>query len=173
MRYAQGRRTRADEADAWLARLLGEADGAALVAVGGYGRRQLSPGSDLDVVLLHDGRRDPVELAGLADSIWYPIWDAKVKLDHSVRTVAEARAVAAEDLAAALGLLTARHVAGEAALTEALRSAVLGDWRKHAPRRLPELRAAREERRARHGELAYRLEGDLKECAEGCATPTA
>ena len=168
MRYAQGRRTRADEADAWLARLLGdEAVGAALVAVGGYGRRQLSPGSDLDVVLLHDGRRDPEALAALADSIWYPIWDAKVKLDHSVRTVAEARAVAGEDLAVALGLLTARHVAGEPELTEALRSAVLGDWRKQAPHRLPELRAAREERRVRHGELAYRLEGDLKECAGG------
>jgi [protein-PII] uridylyltransferase len=167
MRYAQGRATRSDEADAWLARLLGEAEGAALVAVGGYGRRQLSPGSDLDVVLLHDGRRDPGQLADLADSIWYPIWDAKVKLDHSVRTVAEARSVAGEDLAVALGLLTARHVAGDAELTQALRAAVLGDWRKHAPRRLPELRAAREERRARHGELAYRLEGDLKECAGG------
>lgn len=167
MRYAQGRRTRSDEADAWLARLLGEAEGAALVAVGGYGRRQLSPGSDLDVVLLHDGGRDAGALAELADSLWYPIWDAKVALDHSVRTVGEARAVAREDLAVVLGLLTARHVAGDAALTEQLRSAVLSDWRKHAPRRLPELRVAREERRVRHGELAYRLEGDLKECAGG------
>jgi [protein-PII] uridylyltransferase len=75
--------------------------------------------------------------------------------------------VAADDLAVVLGMLTARHVAGEAALTEALRAAVLAEWRKQAPRRLPELRALREERRARHGELAYRLEGDLKECAGG------
>jgi [protein-PII] uridylyltransferase len=167
MRYAQGRRTRSDEADEWLARLLGDAGGAALVAVGGYGRQQLSPGSDLDVVLLHDGSRDAKAVAALADSIWYPIWDAKVKLDHSVRTLGEARAVAADDLAVVLGMLTARHVAGEATLTQALRAAVLAEWRKQAPRRLPELRALREERRARHGELAYRLEGDLKECAGG------
>jgi len=167
MRYARGRRTRSDEADAWLARLLGDAPGAALVAVGGYGRRQLSPGSDLDVVLLHDGTRQAAAVGELADSIWYPIWDAKVKLDHSVRTLSEARAMAEEDLAVALGMLTARHVAGDAALTEALRAAVLGDWRKQAPRRLPELRVLREQRRERHGELAYRLEGDLKECAGG------
>ena len=167
MRFAQGRRTRSDEADAWLARLLGAAPGAALVAVGGYGRQQLSPGSDLDVVLLHDGSRDAASVAALADSIWYPIWDAKVKLDHSVRTLAEARTVAHDDLAVVLGMLTARHVAGDPALTQALRSAVLADWRKQAARRLPELRALREERRERHGELAYRLEGDLKECAGG------
>lgn len=167
MRFAQGRRSRSDEADAWLVRLLGDAPGAALVAVGGYGRRQLSPGSDLDVVLLHDGSRDAAAVGELADSVWYPIWDAKVKLDHSVRTLAEARAVARDDLAVVLGMLTARHVAGDASLTEALRAEVLAEWRRQAPRRLPELRALREERRERHGELAYRLEGDLKECAGG------
>ena len=167
MSYAQGREARSDEMDAWLAGLLGDVGGAALVAVGGYGRRQLSPGSDLDVVLLHDGSRDAAAVSALADSIWYPIWDAKVKLDHSVRTLAQARSVAQEDLAVVLGMLTARHVAGDPALTEALRSQVLADWRKQAPRRLPELRAVREERRERHGELAYRLEGDLKECAGG------
>ena len=167
MSYAQQREARSDEMDAWLAGLLGDVEGAALVAVGGYGRRQLSPGSDLDVVLLHDGSRDAAAVSELADSVWYPIWDAKVKLDHSVRTLAQARSVAQEDLAVVLGLLTARHVAGDPALTEALRSQVLADWRKQAPRRLPELRALREERRERHGELAYRLEGDLKECAGG------
>ena len=167
MRFAQGREARSDEMDTWLAGLLGDVEGAALVAVGGYGRRQLSPGSDLDVVLLHDGTRDAAAIAELADSVWYPIWDAKVKLDHSVRTVAEARSVAQEDLAVVLGMLTARHVAGDPALTETLRSVVLADWRKQAPRRLPELKALREERRERHGELAYRLEGDLKECTGG------
>lgn len=167
MRYAQQRRERADAADEWLTRLLGDVEGAALVAVGGYGRRQLCPGSDLDVVLLHDGSRDQAEIARLADSIWYPIWDAKTMLDHSVRTIAEARAVAQQDLPVALGMLTARHVAGDPALTEALRATLLADWRKHAIKRLPELRRLRDERRERHGELAYRLEGDLKECAGG------
>jgi [protein-PII] uridylyltransferase len=165
--YAREREARSDEMDAWLAGLLGDVEGAALVAVGGYGRRQLSPGSDLDVVLLHDGSRDAAAVSELADAIWYPIWDAKVKLDHSVRTIAQARSVAQEDLAVVLGLLTARHVAGDPTLTEQLRSQVFADWRKQAARRLPELRALREQRRERHGELAYRLEGDLKECAGG------
>jgi [protein-PII] uridylyltransferase len=167
MSYAQQREARSDEMDAWLAGLLGDVEGAALVAVGGYGLRRLSPGSDLDVVLLYDGSRDAPAVAALADSVWYPIWDTKVKLDHSVRTLAQARSVAQEDLAVVLGMLTARHVAGDPALTEALRSQVLADWRKQAPRRLPELRAQREERRERQGELAYRLEGDLKECTGG------
>ena len=124
----------AEAADSWLAELFGSAtgqragdvSGIALVAVGGYGRAELSPGSDLDVVLLHDGSRKPARIAELADAIWYPVWDAKVKLDHSVRTVAEARSVARDDLAVALGLLTARHVVGDPSLTAALRTAALG-----------------------------------------------
>jgi hypothetical protein len=89
-------------ADRWLTGLLGAESGVALVAVGGYGRRELCPGSDLDVLLLHGGRRD---VAAVADRIWYPVWDAGVPLDHSVRTVKEAMAAADRDLKVALGLL--------------------------------------------------------------------
>ena len=86
----------------------------ALVAVGSLGRRELPPHGDLDLVLVHDGRPD---VAALADELWYPVWDTGLRLDHSVRTVDEAVAVASEDLKAALGLLDARHVAGDAELT--------------------------------------------------------
>ena len=73
--------------------------GAALVAVGGYGRRELSPGSDLDVLLLRPaGTCVTRDAAELADRIWYPVWDSGVRLDHSVRTPAEARRLAADDL---------------------------------------------------------------------------
>jgi [protein-PII] uridylyltransferase len=143
------------------------AHGVALVAVGGYGRSELSPGSDLDVLLLHDGGKKGRRLAELADAIWYPVWDAKVKLDHSVRSVAEARALAREDLPVALGLLTARHIVGDRALTDELRAAALADWRARAQKRLPEVQATRAERLDLHGELAYRLEGDLKEAIGG------
>ncbi|MFD8704303.1 [protein-PII] uridylyltransferase [Kitasatospora sp. NPDC059648] len=153
--------------DDWLAGLLAEAgapsSGVALVAVGGYGRGELSPRSDLDVLLLHDG---PVA-AELPERIWYPVWDTGAKLDHSVRTPAEARAVAAADLKAQLGLLDARHLAGDEALTAALRSAVLTDWRASAPARLPELRELVRERAERHGELSFLLEPDLKEARGG------
>ncbi|MFD9688146.1 [protein-PII] uridylyltransferase [Kitasatospora sp. NPDC059088] len=153
--------------DDWLAALLADAgapaSGVALVAVGGYGRGELSPRSDLDVLLLHSG---PVPRE-LPERIWYPVWDTGAKLDHSVRTVAEARAVAAADLKAQLGLLDARHLAGDRDLTAALRSAVFTDWRASAPVRLPELRELGRERAERHGELSFLLEPDLKEARGG------
>ncbi|MEU1507248.1 [protein-PII] uridylyltransferase [Kitasatospora sp. NPDC005748] len=152
--------------DEWLAGLLAAAGapaGVALVAVGGYGRGELSPRSDLDVLLLHDGPLDPE----LPERIWYPVWDAGASLDHSVRTLAEARNVAADDLKAQLGLLDARHIAGDRELTAGLRSAVLADWRAGAPNRLPELRELGRERAERHGELSFLLEPDLKEARGG------
>jgi [protein-PII] uridylyltransferase len=150
--------------DQWLAGRLADADGVALVAVGGLGRRETAPWSDLDLVLLHRGRRD---VAGLADAIWYPIWDAGLSLDHSVRTVAEAVTVARSDLRAALGLLDLRHVAGDPALTVLLRESVLAAWRADAARRLPELHEATTARWASQGELAFLLEPDLKESHGG------
>ncbi|MEU8925090.1 [protein-PII] uridylyltransferase [Kitasatospora sp. NPDC048545] len=152
--------------DDWLSGLLdaaGAPPGVALVAVGGYGRGELSPRSDLDVLLLHDG---PITRE-LPERIWYPVWDAGAKLDHSVRTVAEARKVAAADLKAQLGLLDARHLAGDPALTAELRAAVFTDWRASAPARLPELRELGRERAERHGELSFLLEPDLKEARGG------
>ncbi len=107
-------RLRTDEVDAWLrhlfAQICPQSDGMALIAVGSYGRRELCPHSDLDVLLLHDGRPGVTDAA---DRLWYPIWDANTRLDHSVRTVAETLAVAAHDLKAAMGLLDGRLVAGD------------------------------------------------------------
>ncbi|MBX5448332.1 MAG: [protein-PII] uridylyltransferase, partial [Acidothermus cellulolyticus] len=109
--------------DAWLAALFdaavaGNSAGLALVAVGGYGRRELGPGSDLDVVLLHTGRDD---VERIAERIWYPIWDAGQRLDHSVRTISETLAVAASDLRVLLGLLHARTLRGDPALVPTVR----------------------------------------------------
>ncbi|MFD8483456.1 [protein-PII] uridylyltransferase [Kitasatospora sp. NPDC059673] len=152
--------------DHWLTglhRTAGAPARTALVAVGGYGRGELSPRSDLDVLLLHDGPLDPE----VAERIWYPVWDSGIALDHAVRTPAEARQVAAEDLKAALGLLDARHLAGDGQLTAGLRTQVLADWRAAAPARLPELRALGRARAERHGELSFLLEPDLKESRGG------
>ena len=110
------RRARSDAADAFLAGLVPAEPGIALVAVGGYGRRELSPGSDLDVVLLHATSLHAEDVAEIAERIWYPVWDSGAKLDHSVRTVDEARELAGTDLAVAAGLLDARLVAGDADL---------------------------------------------------------
>ena len=132
----------------------------ALVAVGGYGRRELCPGSDLDLVLVHRGRRD---IAAIADRVWYPIWDAGVKLDHSVRTLKEALAVADQDLKVILGLQTARLVAGDAELAAELAREARRRWERNAKRWVAALRAHAAERHATFGEVAFLLEPDLKE----------
>ncbi|MEU3662027.1 [protein-PII] uridylyltransferase [Streptomyces sp. NPDC032940] len=162
--------------DHWLAGLFEAATegltGVSLVAVGGYGRGELSPRSDLDLLLLHDGGDDKA-VAALADRLWYPVWDLGLALDHSVRTPQEARKTAGEDLKAHLGLLDARHLAGDLGLTASLRTTVLADWRNQAPRRLPELRELCAERAERQGELQYLLEPDLKEARGGLRDATA
>ena len=145
--------------------------GVSLIAVGGYGRGELSPRSDLDLLLLHDGG-DSKAVAALADRIWYPVWDLGLALDHSVRTPAEARKTAGEDLKVQLGLLDARHIAGDLGLTAGLRTAVLADWRNQAPKRLPELQELSAERAERQGELQYLLEPDLKEARGGLRDAT-
>ncbi|MFE7272378.1 [protein-PII] uridylyltransferase [Streptomyces sp. NPDC057623] len=165
----------AELTDEWLTGLFAAGAeglrGVSLVAVGGYGRGELSPRSDLDLLLLHDGT-DSGAVAALADRIWYPVWDLGLALDHSVRTPAEARKTAGEDLKVQLGLLDARHIAGDLGLTAGLRTAVLADWRNQAPKRLPELQELSAERAERQGELQYLLEPDLKEARGGLRDAT-
>nr|WP_204331603.1 [protein-PII] uridylyltransferase [Geodermatophilus sabuli] len=178
------RAERVEVVDSWLAALLDDAvagtppprakrgsapprtgtDGVALVAVGSHGRRELPPHGDLDLVLVHDGRP---EIAALADAVWYPVWDAGLRLDHSVRTVSEAVGVASTDVKAGLGLLDVRLVAGDAGLAAALRTATLASWRQSASRLLPQLRDLRRGRARQVGELAFLLEPDLKEAYGG------
>lgn len=161
---AAARAARAAAIDGWLAGLLPRREGVALVAVGGLGRRQCAPYGDVDLLLLHAGAPDVDELAA---GVWYPVWDAGLRLDHSVRTVAEALAVAQDDLKAALGLLDARFVAGDEDLAGRLVRSAADQWRRTAVRRLPGLREITATRWAAHGELAFLLEGDLKEAAGG------
>ncbi|MBU6532740.1 [protein-PII] uridylyltransferase [Streptomyces sp. NPDC057245] len=162
--------------DDWLTGLFDAgatgARGTSLVAVGGYGRGELSPRSDLDLLLLHDGS-DAKAVATLADRLWYPVWDLGLDLDHSVRTPAQARKTAGEDLKVHLGLLDARHLAGDRTLTASLRTAVLADWRNQAAKRLPELRELCADRAERQGELRFLLEPDLKEARGGLRDATA
>jgi [protein-PII] uridylyltransferase len=142
--------------------------GVALAAVGSLARGDAGPVSDLDLVLLHDGRALPVsEVSGLADRLWYPVWDAQLRLDHSVRTPSQCRDVAGADLSAAVGLLDLRVVCGDADLVAATRARLLEDWRAAARRRMPELLEVLAERSQRHGDAAYLLEPDLKESRGG------
>ncbi len=141
--------------------------GLALACVGSLARREAGPASDLDLVLLTDGTVDDDVLAALTHELWYPLWDAGARLDHSVRTIARCRTVASGDLAAALGLLDLRHVAGDEALTAACAAALLTDWRRATRKRLGELAQSSSSRSELAGELFTLIEPDLKEARGG------
>ena len=139
------------------------------MAVGGYGRSELAPYSDLDVVLVGD---DGVDLGPGAEQVWYPLWDSGTKLDHSVRTAGGMLDAATADLRVALGLLDLRHLAGDSNLTLRLRSQVLTHWRRTAKDRLPELRRLVDSRHQLMGELAHVSVPDLKEAEGGLRDAT-
>ena len=118
--------------DSWLSRLLPPRAGHRVAGgrwpgtPGAHPVRRPGPGAAAR-------RQGGPELAAVADALWYPIWDAGVGLDHSVRTPQQALAVAADDLKALLGMLDARHVAGDPALTGLVREQVISRWRRSAP----------------------------------------
>ena len=112
----------------------GDAKGLALLAVGGYGRATLAPGSDLDLLLVHDGKRS---VKAIADALWYPIWDAGMPLDHSVRTAREVRSTMDADIKVALGLLDARLVAGDRKLADAVLTRVAEQWKTRTSKWVP------------------------------------
>ncbi|SDI85996.1 UTP--GlnB (protein PII) uridylyltransferase, GlnD [Actinokineospora alba] len=137
----------------------GRGGGVALLAVGGLGRRELVPYSDLDLVLVHDGRK---AVDTIAERLWYPLWNSGVGLDHSVRTVGEALDVAKADLRTALGLLDARHLAGDAEVAVRLATSAREQWRTGVRNRLGDLIESVKQRWRRAGEVAHWVEPDLK-----------
>jgi [protein-PII] uridylyltransferase len=140
--------------------------GLSIAAVGGFGRGELSPGSDLDLLILHKNKSDS-ELLEITNGLLYPLWDQGFKVDHSVRTLGQNRDTAEIDLRVAMGLLDIRLVAGDADLVAAAQSDAVHLWSKEASRFLPELKESMRIRHERSGELAYLLEPDLKEARGG------
>lgn len=135
--------------------------GFAIVATGGLGRGELLPYSDLDLTLVHDNM--PVDIVtNVAELLWYPLWDANIHLDHSVRTVPEALKVAGEDISAGLAMLDARHIAGDADLSALLVGGARRQWRTGIASRFEELVDHTQSRWQRSGQIAHRAEPDLK-----------
>ena len=170
------RRERSNESDRFLSQLFNTAEKAdgrknlgkeiALAAVGGYGRGELSPGSDLDILFLHSGKVSAENLKAFVNDVLYPLWDKK-SVDHSVRTRSETRDAASSDLRVATGLLDIRLIAGNPDLVAAVQLDALDFWRKNAKENLANLHKSLQERHVRAGELAYLLEPDLKEARGG------
>lgn len=167
------RRRRAADMDRLLRQLFVDAvpagleDRIALVAVGGYGRAEMSPYSDLDVVLVHHRGVRPDDVREAAEKLWYPIWDRGLVLDHSVRDVAQMRDTAAQDYRAAFGMLDFRTIAGDDSMVSGLRSHVLNDWRKTARQKMAQVRLDQSDRVERFGWLAHSAIPNLKESAGG------
>jgi len=146
---------------AWQVAMPAEAP-AALVAVGGYGRGELYPSSDVDVVVLLDGG-DPASVGAAAERLVALLWDIGLEVGHSVRTVAECRDEAERDVTVATNLLESRLIAGQPALLEAMRAATAPDQIWPSDRFFA---AKWEEQKARHrkyNDSAYNLEPNIKE----------
>lgn len=151
--------------DAALLELWGAArppEGTALVALGGYGRGELAPRSDVDLLVLHAG----AAVEEVAGRMFYPLWDAGFAVGHAVRTVEECLEVAAR-LDAACSMLDARLLAGDRSLFGELRERLGERLRSDGEEFLSRLRADSRRRRERYGSVSHLLEPDLKEGAGG------
>ena len=153
--------------DTWISRIFTDAiagekkaDDLVILAVGGYGRRELSPHSDLDILLVHKSVKN---VSDIASKIWYPIWDAGVKLGHAVRTPKETIQLCGTDLDTATALVTARVIAGNQSLGAEIINGAAESWRKRGREWLVELHQRILDRYAKDGEVAFLLEPNLKE----------
>jgi [protein-PII] uridylyltransferase len=158
-------RAHSELVDGWLSELMrqaaaAETSGLSLVAVGGYGRAELCPRSDIDVMLVHDRR---IEVAEIAERLWYPVWQQELHLGHSVSTVRDALRLGTSDLDTATALLSARHVAGDPAPVAELSAGAFARWRRRSKHVLPQLAERVERRHEKTGEVGFRSEPNLKE----------
>ena len=158
-----------DAVDEAIARLVApfvaEQPSASVAAAGGYGRRQLTPNSDVDLFLLHDRMSSQAQSA-FVQHVVYPLWDAGLTVGYAVHHRRGAIDAAA-DVVSATSLVDLRPVAGDPGLARLVRTEVLRRLRRRGASFLEELAAADSERRARHGDAAEVLEPDLKNGAGG------
>jgi [protein-PII] uridylyltransferase len=160
-------RRRAELVDGALVELFAAAQpppGLGLAAIGGYGRREQLPGSDIDLLIAHDGTRSD-QVAAFAERFLYPLWDGGFEVGHAVRTAADARTATSERPDVATAMLHVRRLAGDPAVVEELRRAV-GEVIDPVVF-VTALRRAAHERHQRFGSAAHLLEPDVKEGAGG------
>ncbi len=157
-------RAHSDATDRWFRdvfhQALGEPSGLALLAVGGYGRRELCPYSDIDVILIHD---DLDHYAEVAEALWYPVWDRGLKMGYAVVTEEQARVLAATELNWATAFLAGRHLAGDPEQSVRFRRLTTEVWAEHGERLLGELADSVHARHEQYGDVAFHIEPNLKE----------
>jgi [protein-PII] uridylyltransferase len=168
-------RAQADLADALITELMRLADetvlrqarerspGCAAVALGGYGRRELNPGSDIDVMFLFPHDVDAYAQSMLTHVLYF-LWDLGFTVGHSCRSLEDAARMMEADLTARTSMLEARLLAGSPALYRAFEDRM---WRslsgRHAERYIQAKLAEQTERHAKHGGSVYLQEPNVKE----------
>ncbi len=142
----------------------------ALVAIGGFGRAELNPHSDIDFMFLHEGLvaagKPQPPLAQLFDGILYPLWDLGFKVGYSVRDISDCVKVANTDMQSKTSLIESRLVIGDAALFKKYQTAVVAKCvvafeDKYIALRLEDQAT----RRSKHGNSACMQEPNIK---NGC-----
>jgi [protein-PII] uridylyltransferase len=145
-----------------------EAGEFAILALGGYGRQELSPHSDIDILFLHRGRRDSQRAARLSEAILYLLWDIGFTVGHSCRSIRECISIARDDLTSRNSMIDARLIWGAddlcADLAKKLDDDVFGVRRAAL---LEEVVAERGSRYAKFGDVACVQEPNVKETAGG------
>ena len=152
-------RKRSDRVDSLLCGLSTRLGGSVtLVALGAYGRRELTPRGDAELLFLHDGQ---LTLAWVTEAVCYPLWEQAVRLEPSVRTLAECAADARRSWSAASRFLDARLIGGDRHLFDSLERQVLQPWRRDRERLRHRLRADIQRRHATHASAASSVAPDL------------
>jgi [protein-PII] uridylyltransferase len=154
---------RTEAFDRAIAGLTGEVSGGVTVAaLGGYGRREMTPGSDVDLLIVHEAAASEAA-ASLIETVTYPLWDAGIEVSHAVRTPEQCRALAREDLSSLTTMLGARLLAGHPEQLERASTLIVEDARADLRAFLERLRISREERRGRFGSIGHDQQPHLKD----------
>jgi [protein-PII] uridylyltransferase len=144
------------------------ASGTALVAVGGYGRRELFPYSDVDLLFLLDGRIAERDLKDAIRRVNQEMWDCGIRVSPATRKLAECERFDEENAEFALSLMDHRLVVGDAALYDKLAGQCVPKLLQREQRsistRLVELTRARH---AKYGDTLFHLEPNIKDCPGG------
>jgi [protein-PII] uridylyltransferase len=138
-----------------------------VVALGGYGRSELHPSSDIDMMVVHDGEMSPY-VQRITQELLYTLWDLGLQIGHSVRSLEDCVAIAGTDLPSRTSMQEARFLAGDRALFARFRR-VLKDhvYRRDFEQFLEAMLAERDQRYRKHGASPYVMEPNIKESAGG------
>lgn len=140
----------------------------AIVALGGYGRQELSPQSDIDVMFLYQGRKDADRAARLSEAILYLLWDVGFNVGHSVRSLSECISIAKEDIISRNSMIDARLLWGSSDLFEMLNERLDEEvFEKQKRVLLDEVMVERQARYNKFGDAACLQEPNIKETAGG------